>query len=83
MHHELKNKTSGDSIIQCGNNIQCYLDRDVILRMQTEAPNVAIKYIAVILTFYVIGLCFLWLHFVKQKYGQVSPYLYYHVQFYG
>ena len=39
--------------------------------MQAEAPNVAIKYTAVILSCYVIGLVILWLHFVKQKYGQV------------
>ena len=39
--------------------------------MQKEAPIVAIKYTAVIISFYVIGLIILWLHFVKQKYGQV------------
>lgn len=71
---ELNNKTSGDSFIKCGNQKQCYLDRDVILRMQSEAPNVAIKYTVVILALYVIGLGLLWLHFVKQKYGQVREF---------
>lgn len=74
VRRELNNTTAGDSIIRCGNVTQCYLDRDVILRMQTEAPNVAIKYTIVILSLYLIGLFSLWLHFVKQKYGQVGVY---------
>ena len=65
----------GDSLIRCdgqhGISTKCLRDRENIFRMQKEAPTVAIKYTAVILSFYVIGLVILWLHFVKQKYGQV------------
>ena len=68
--------SAGDSIIRCEQNgildTQCLHDRDVILKMQSEAPNVAVKYTAVIISCYVIGLVILWLHFVKQKYGQVN-----------
>ena len=56
----------------CGESPECLSDRQIILKMQSEAPSTAIKYTAVILTWYVLGMAILWLHFVKQKYGQVS-----------
>jgi len=69
----------GDAVHKCEQhdgylNKQCLLDRKTIIDMQAQAPNTAIKYTAVILSCYVIGLVILWLHFVKQKYGQLSFY---------
>ena len=56
----------------CGNSSQCIKDAKAILKMQFEAPSVAVKYTTVIISVYMIGLAALWLHFVRQKYGQVS-----------
>ena len=55
----------------CGKSSQCLRDGEVILQMHREAPRTAITYTCVIAAMYVTGLILLWLHFVKQKYGQV------------
>ena len=71
MASEMKN-TSSDSFHKCGDFLPCYKDRDVILKMQGEAPALAVKYTLVILSCYLIGLVILWIHYVKQKYGEVG-----------
>ena len=72
MASELQNTTSSDSFQKCGDFLPCYKDRDVILKMQAEAPALAVKYTVVILSCYLIGLVILWAHYVKQKYGEVG-----------
>ena len=68
------NINKSDSFRKCGDFLPCYQDRDVILKMQAEAPALAVKYTVVILSCYLIGLVILWLHYVKQKYGEVLYY---------
>lgn len=57
-------------------NYTCLRQLDVkrLLETHENSANIAVTYIVVILACYIIGMIILFLHFVQQKYGQLSFY---------
>ncbi len=69
---ELNFTIKSDALQICGSNIKCLRDRGDILNNHNNSGQTALMYITIILVIYGLGLVVLLLHFVKQKYGQVS-----------
>ena len=66
------NGTRGDARSMCGKHLMCLIDRRKILDMHEQSGHTASIYISIILACYALGMIILLIHYIKQKYGQVS-----------